>query len=76
MSFHEAVLKPGKVSLKAATAADLHRLTDLLRKYYKFDRIPFDRLAVRSGLEILLRERVSGGHGSFTVGGGVRAMLF
>ena len=60
MTLHGPVPKSDKVSIKAATAADLHRLTDLLRKYYKFDRIPFDRLAVRSGLEILLREKSLG----------------
>ena len=53
-------LNSGRVALKAATVADLHGLTALVRKYYKFDRIPFDGQAVRSGLEIFLRKRALG----------------
>jgi hypothetical protein len=48
-------LESGKVRIEAVVAADIQRLTDLIRAYYRYDRIPFDRQGVRSGLQTFLR---------------------
>ncbi len=50
----------GRVGFRTATSADLSRVRDLIRQYYKFDDIPFDGKAIRSGLKILLRNPALG----------------
>lgn len=45
-----------KVTLKAASPGDLATLLKALRRYYRFDRIPFNRREVFSGLSLLLHD--------------------
>ncbi len=49
-----------KVTIKAATARDFAALLELIRDYYRFDRIPFNPRAIRAGLRLLLRDEIFG----------------
>src|SRR6516164_3778977 len=48
------------VRIKPATARDASILLKLVGAYYRFDRIPFDRKAIASGLSLLLNDQSLG----------------
>jgi ribosomal protein S18 acetylase RimI-like enzyme len=48
------------IRIEAATASDLAKLLKLIRAYYRFDRIPFDRKTIASGLSVLINNQTLG----------------
>jgi len=48
------------VKIKAATAEDAGKLLKMMRAYYRFDRMPFDRKTIASGLSELLNDHALG----------------
>ena len=48
------------VRIKAATPRDTAKLLKFIRAYYRFDRIPFDRKTLTSGLSRLLKDQSCG----------------
>jgi len=48
------------IRIKAATASDRMKLLKLIKAYYRFDRIPFDRKAIASGLSVLINNQTLG----------------
>ena len=48
------------IRIKPATLRDTPRLLHLIKTYYRFDQIPFDRKVITTGLSLLLNEPALG----------------
>jgi len=48
------------IRIEAASASDRVKLLKLIKAYYRFDRIPFDRKTIASGLSVLINNQTFG----------------